>query len=125
MNEDQDSILEIHHAWIDAEQRGDIEAMLELCAQDVRFIPPNMPSKKGKDTLREFLQKSGDVIKELEISNMDIEISGSLAYKTASFVAHVEELDASAVQTIRGTHLWVLRREGFQWKIAIVAWSIW
>ena len=125
MNEDRDSILAIHHSWIDAEQRRDLNAMLDLCTPDIRFIPPNVPTKQGKDAVHEFLQESRDVIMQLEISNMNIEISGSLAYKTASFVAHVEQRDAPAVQTIRGNHLWVLRREGSQWRIAIVAWSIW
>jgi ketosteroid isomerase-like protein len=125
MQNDKDSILAIHHAWINAEQAGDVEAMLSLCAADIRLFPPSNPSKQGKDAVRESLLESSDSTIDLDVSNIYIEISGILAYKTASFVARVEQSDGSAVKTVQGSHLWVLRREGSDWLITIVAWSAW
>lgn len=115
----------IHQTWIDAEQRGDVEVMLALCSDDIRFFPPDLPARQGKNAIRELLQTPVDSVKEINISNIQIEISGSLAYKTASFVTHSKKSPELQTTTIQGNHLWVLRRESTQWRIIIVSWSLW
>ena len=125
MGNDNDEIMAVHQAWIDAEHRGDVEAMLSLCSADIRFFPPGLPARQGKDAAREVLKIPVDSIKDISISNIHVEISGSLAYKTASFITHSERFPESKVTTIKGNHIWVLRRESSKWRIIIVAWSVW
>ena len=117
--------MAIHKAWLDAEGQGDIESMLSLCSNNIRLCPPDRSVKQGRLAVREYLQTSPDSIQDIEISNIHIEISGSLAYKTADFVTKLDELQQSKPRTIQGSHLWVLRREDTGWRIIIIVWSAW
>ena len=42
------AIRALHDKWIDAELRGDIAAVLELCTDDVRWMVPNGAPVAGK-----------------------------------------------------------------------------
>jgi uncharacterized protein (TIGR02246 family) len=123
MTSDKDQIMALHNAWMDAEQRGDVDAMLSLCSSDIRLIPPDLPILQGKQAIREFLQAPQESINRINISNIHVEIGGTLALKTASFVSEFRGISNSQVKTIQGSHLWVLRREDSEWRIIIVAWS--
>jgi ketosteroid isomerase-like protein len=122
MENDKDEIMAIHKTWIDAERRGDVDAMLSLCSSDIRLFAAELSTKQGKHAVREFLQTSVGSIQNINISNIEIEISGSLAYKTASFLTESQEFPELKVQ---GSHLWILRREEFGWRILIVTWATW
>jgi ketosteroid isomerase-like protein len=120
MGEDDDyqRILKLHHAWIEAELRGDVASLLRMCSDEIRFFPPNAKPVEGKSAISTLLQNDLQLIEKIETYNLEIEISGNLAYKTASFVTHVKS------NTYEGNHLWILRRYGFDWQLIIVAWSL-
>jgi len=125
MPNDNHQILTIHQAWMDAERYGDVQSILDLCSSEIRFFPPDRPIIVGKDAVREFLQSGSDSINEIEISDIYVEVSGSLAYKTAQYLTRLRASCDKGVTTIRGNHLWILGKESSQWRVLIVAWSIW
>jgi ketosteroid isomerase-like protein len=120
MREDRDyqRILELHHTWIEAELRGDIDSILRMCSEEIRFFPPNSKSVEGKSAISTLLQNELQLIEKIETFNVEIDISGNLAYKTASFITHVKS------ETYEGNHLWILRRQDYDWLVTIVAWSL-
>jgi ketosteroid isomerase-like protein len=120
MYEDRDyqRILELHHAWIEAEIRGDVASILRMCSEEIRFFPPNSKTVEGKSAVGILLQNDLQLIEKIETFNLEIEISGNLAYKTASFVTHVKS------DTYEGNHIWILRRHAFDWQVIVVAWSL-
>ena len=57
--------------WIDAETRGDMEALLEVWHQDIREIfPGRSPVSsvyEGREALKAFYENSGGMVEELEM----------------------------------------------------------
>lgn len=125
MPNDNHEILALHQAWMDAERYSDVQSILDLCSSEIRFFPPDRPIIQGKEAVREFLLSGSDSIDEIEISNIHVEASGSLAYKTAQYFTRLRVSSDKEVTTIRGNHLWVLRQESSHWRVLIVAWSMW
>jgi ketosteroid isomerase-like protein len=119
-NPDYQRILELHNLWIEAELRGDIQSMLRICSEEIRFYPPDSAPVEGKSAVSVLLQSDQQNIERIEIKDLLIEVSGNLAYKTASFATHVQ----SEPSLYEGNHLWILRREEFDWRILIVSWSV-
>lgn len=150
MPNDNHEILAIHQEWMDAERRNDVQSILDLCSGEIQFFPPDGPIIQGKEAIREFLLSGSDSLDQIEyilgqkhlrlaierlgkqkwthsnplISNIHVEISGSLAFKTAHFLTHLRSGNQE-VTAIRGNHLWVLRQESNRWCVLIVSWSIW
>ncbi len=122
-NPDYQRILELHHSWVEAELRGDIPSMLRLCSEEIRFYPPGSSPIEGKSAVGILLQNDVQKIERLEIKDLVIDVSGNLAYKTASFATHVRSDSESESTLYEGNHLWILRREDYDWRIIIVSWS--
>ena len=123
-NPEYQRIMELHHSWIEAELRGDIPSMLRLCSEEIRFLPPGSAPIEGKSAVGILLQNDQQKIERLEIKDLVIDVSGNLAYKTASFATYVRSDSYSEPAIYEGNHLWILRREDYDWRIIIVAWSI-
>lgn len=124
MKSDQEQILDLHQAWLDAELDRNITILLQLCSDDIRFYPPNSPPIDGKLAVRKFLEPEPHRISSVETSSPQIEISGNLACKTATFTTRFSSERESDVRVVRGNHIWILRRNSGQWRITIIAWSV-
>lgn len=72
---DELSIRRLHDAWLQAELRGDAEAVLDLCTQDIAWVPPSGPPTFGRDAGRDLLLAS--VVRLLSIQITDFELDGA------------------------------------------------
>jgi ketosteroid isomerase-like protein len=101
-----------------AELRGDIEAVLCLCTHDVRWLVPGSLAVEGREAARQLLQAGQVDLLDIRTSDLRVECSGELAFKTSRYETryHMDREEKVA----RGTHLWVLRREGATWRVAAV-----
>lgn len=125
LSSDLQAIEEIHKRWIEAELAGDSLAVLRLCTDDVLWIPPDAPLLEGKQAIARWLKVAEVEIESLEISGLRIGGGGTVAYKTANYTTAYVAEDSSDVSSVRGTHLWVLRKmENHEWRVAIVSWSL-
>jgi hypothetical protein len=57
-------------------------------------------------------------------SDLHIEISEDLAYKTSRYKTRYQLPAQRELHVARGTHLWILRREGADWRVALVTWQV-
>jgi ketosteroid isomerase-like protein len=116
-----EAIRQVHDAWIAAELRGDIEAVLCLCTHDVRWLVPGRPAVEGREATRQLLQAGHVALLGIRTTDLRVECSGELGFKTSRYETryHVDGEEKVA----RGTHLWVLRREGATWRVALVTWQ--
>lgn len=119
-DKDISAIEDLHSRWIAEERRGDVQAMLDLCADDVMAMPPTAATRYGKASLAQLLE-SDDPIQDLSIVNLRVHGSGSVAYLTSNYSSH---LGTNGGREFRGTRLWVLRKVGDEWRIAIMSWSV-
>jgi ketosteroid isomerase-like protein len=116
-----DAIRRVQEAWLAAEHRGDIEGVLALCTPDVRWLVPGIGLLVGPEAGRQLLSESQGKLEAITVTEVRIEVSGGLAYKTGRYEAR-SRVHGEA-QVSRGTHLWILRRERASWRVALLTWQ--
>jgi ketosteroid isomerase-like protein len=116
------AIQRVHDAWLAAELRGDVESILGLCTPDVRWLAPGRPVLEGREAGRQLLQPAGVELSDIRITDFRIEYSGDLAFKIGRYETRYHAGEREGVTC--GTHLWILRREGLAWRVALVTWQI-
>src|SRR5688500_10445107 len=122
-DQDIESIEEIHRYWIGEELAGNSSRVIELCTDDVRWIPPNAPPLVGKEAIARYLSDSTVGLKDVQIGDVIIRGSRSVAYLTSNYHSRFVVDGGSTVQEVVGAHLWILRKKmGGVWRVAIVAW---
>jgi ketosteroid isomerase-like protein len=67
------TIKKIHQAWVESEIDGKIEKLLDLCSQDITFIPPDSSAVTGKDQIKNWLKTNKSKIEDIKISNLRID----------------------------------------------------
>jgi len=117
-----EAIRQVHDAWIAAELRGDIDAVLALCTPDVRWLVPGRPALEGRDAALHFLRAAQVDLLDIRASDLRVELSGDLALKTSRYETRYRT--GGQEGTARGTHLWILRRGGVAWQVALVTWQV-
>lgn len=116
------AIRQVHDAWLAAELRGDVEEVLRLCTPDVRWLVPGRPAVEGREAARQLLQAPHVELLDIRADDLRIEHSWELACKTSRYETRYRAGGQDAVA--RGTHLWILRREGVAWRVALVTWQV-
>jgi uncharacterized protein (TIGR02246 family) len=116
-----EAIRQVHDAWIAAEFRGDIEGVLGLCTPDVRWLVPGRPVLEGREAARQVLQAAQVEPLDIRAGDLRVEYSGALAFKTSRYQTRYRA--GGQERVARGTHLWILRREGVAWRVALVTWQ--
>jgi len=116
-----EAIRQVHDAWLAAELRGDVEGVLRLCTPDVRWLVPGGPILEGREAGRQLLQAAQVDVLDIRTGDLRIEHSGKLAFKTCRYETRYRTGGQEGVA--RGTHLWILRREGVAWRVALVTWQ--
>lgn len=124
--QDLAAIQEVHDRWLRAELRGDHSQVIELCSDDVNWIPPNFPPLHGKQAIAEYLTDDAVALKDIQVKDVVIRGNGSIAYLTSSYRTWFTSAGGPEIQEATGTHLWILRRMTDEsWRVAIVSWSSW
>lgn len=125
-HQDVAAIEEIHNHWIREELAGNGARVIELCTDDVRWIPPNAPPLAGKEAIAQYLRDITVSIEDVQVGEVVIHGSNSVAYLTGNYHTRFVVEGGSEMQEARGTHFWILRKTpGGTWRVAIVAWSSW
>src|SRR3990172_6269755 len=120
------AIEEIHRRWIGEELAGNKSQIIELCTNDVTWIPSDAPPLVGKEAIAQYLHDNAVDLKDVRISDVVIRGSNSVAYLISGYRSRFVANGASDMQEATGTHLWVLQKTGEgMWQIAVVAWSSW
>ena len=118
------ALRELHEAWLAAEMNGDIEGVLALCTPDVRWLAPGSGMLVGLEAGRRLLAGAQVELKDIVASDLHVEICGELAYKTSRYETRYRLPGEARLHLARGTHLWILRRERAEWRVALVAWQV-
>ena len=120
---DLQEIRNLHDRWIARELDGDVLGVLQLCTDDVQWLVPNSELLVGKVAARELLAEPGVEIREIQTADIQIRGSDSFAYKTSTYSTRYAAAGSSEVRVTAGTHLWILRRTGGEWQVALVTWQ--
>jgi uncharacterized protein (TIGR02246 family) len=121
INTDADvaAINEIWNSYSSSLNDGDIDSWLSLWTKDGVQMPPDEPRVVGKDQLR---QRNGGALDlfavDIEITNEEVEVDGSLAYSRGHYVATFSPKDGAQPIPVDGKFMTILKRQtDGSWKI--------
>ena len=121
--EDLKNIKDLHRRWIAKELEGNESEVVDLCTADVKWLVPDAPPIVGKEEIAKYLASHHVELETLEVSDPLIEGNETIAYLTSNYRAcYVAE---GLLEEAKGTHLWILRKEGNDWRVAVVTWNSW
>ena len=125
-DQDVEAIEEIHNYWIREELAGNSSRIIELCTDDVRWLPPNAPPLVGKAAVAKYLNDNTVDLKDVQVGDVVISGSPTIVYLTSNYYSRFMIDGNSEMQEAVGAHLWILRKTvDERWQVAIVAWSSW
>ena len=84
----QESIREIeriHSNWIQIEVAGENRRLLDLCADEIEFWPPDSPPAVGRKAVVDQISSGSERVESIEITDRRIRGSNDIAYLTASY----------------------------------------
>jgi len=87
----------------------------------VQWLVPGHRLLEGREAGRQLLQARGVELMDVRAGDLRVEHSGELAFKTSRYETRYRAGGQEGV--MRGTHLWILRREGLTWRVALVTWQ--
>jgi ketosteroid isomerase-like protein len=110
---------EVH--WTGALTAGNLDALVELCTDDIVYMPADHPALRGRDQFRAWLSSFPKVVRMSQPMDW-IEGTGGVAMAEASFAVTLEvegqEVDSS------GKAVCCLRRnEAGEWRVKSVCWN--
>jgi ketosteroid isomerase-like protein len=96
-----------------------MDAILELYADNSVFMPPNAPSLRGREPLREFYEDLIGRATNLQLETEDVAGYGPLAYETGTYSLVYQD---GAVRD-RGKYVFIWRRLSDVWRTEKTIWS--
>jgi ketosteroid isomerase-like protein len=115
----------LERRWLACELADRPCDVLQLCSDDVVWLPPGRPPIRGTAAIRAWLETSRDRVEDIRVSDRVVDGDGLAAYKIANFCTRYTPWGSPEAVTITGWHFWVLRRgPGLEWRVAAVAWSV-
>jgi ketosteroid isomerase-like protein len=108
---DVDRITELRDEYVDAENAGNVDGILETCRDDIVFIPPEAPPVNGIDASREFLGEFLDAFDiTIELSRETISVAGDVAYEWGTVSGTLNAPDGQS-QPVNNSYLIVYQRD--------------
>ncbi len=123
--QDLSKIKDVHDLWIAKELEGNGSEVIDLCTHDIQWLRPNKPPIVGKQEITKYLDTHSTKIESIDISDVCIRGNDSLAYLISNYRTHYLIEGHPEPHESTGTHLWILRKEGDDWRVAVVTWSAW
>lgn len=96
-----------------------LDAIVELYADNSVFMPPNAPMLRGRESLREFYSDLVSRATNLRIETADVAGYGPLAYESGSFYLNYQD---GAVRD-RGKYIFIWRKTAGVWRTEKTIWS--
>jgi ketosteroid isomerase-like protein len=96
-----------------------IDAIVELYADNSVFMPPNVPVLRGREPLRAFYEDLIGRATNLTLETEDVAGYGPLAYETGSYSLVYQD---GAVRD-RGKYVFVWRKTNDTWRTEKTIWS--
>jgi ketosteroid isomerase-like protein len=96
-----------------------IDAILELYADNSVFMPPNAPLLRGREPLREFYQDLIGRTTNLRLETDDVAGHGPIAYETGTYWLEYQD---GGVRD-RGKYVFIWRKMNDTWRTEKTIWS--
>ena len=120
---DQAALRERTDAFVKAFNAKDVAQVLNIYAENSKFMPPNQPVIRGKDALKTFydeLLAGGATNLKLDIA--EVSGAGTLAYQAGTYEMDLAPTAGTANHD-RGKYLFVARKFNNAWRYEYTVWN--
>jgi len=115
-------IYELCNEYAAAFNHADLETLVSLWAEGGLQLPPNCPSRVGKDTIREGMQHLFDqfIIEHMTIQTEEVRLMGNKAYTHGTYKVHLTPRGGGETKICSGKFLDILEKQfDGSWKINV------
>jgi len=119
-------ISEYGDRYEQAMMNNDVNAILELHADNAIVLPSYEGIQKGKEQLRTLWQKdieSGNKVTNFEITTTDIQQEGNVIIEIGTYNVAIDMKDSDQPFNDTGKYLTIWEKQGNDWKIAYDIWN--
>jgi ketosteroid isomerase-like protein len=104
----------------EAVSAGDVEAEVNRFTDDGIYMWPDAPAIEGREELREWFERRFALVEaQIQNQSQELVVSGDWAFERGTYVARIRPRAGTAVDTVLGKYVNVLRRQpDGSWKIA-------
>ena len=117
-------LTELRDAYEKAENAGDVDAIMELCHDNIAFVPPEAPPVSGPDAVRAFFEEflaAFDV--SIDLAREGITVGEAVAYEWGTVSGSATGPDGES-QPINNTYLITYERDADgSWKQSKNIWN--
>ena len=123
---EEQRLMDLSRSWSAMVGRGELEASIELWADDAVMLPPGEPLLRGKEEIRDFVTRLASVPGfriSWEPLSAEISASGDMGYLIEKNIIEVDTQDGEKL-IIHGKVVTVWRKgpDG-QWLNVVVIWN--
>ena len=105
----------IDRAWIDAFNRGDVDTLVALYADDVVAIPPDHPDLHGREAVAGWMRTSFQAFRfQQELTNDEVHAGPDWAVMRGRLRLTMTPRHGGTAKTVNGKHMVVWRRDRFK-----------
>ena len=103
----------------------DLESYAEMYTDDTLWIPPSAPDRCGKeDIIGGFANTIANQDIDPIFTAEEIEVIGDFGYVLGTSIATIYPRDGSPSKVVRYRALWLMAKEGDEWKINRQIWNL-
>ncbi len=117
---DLEAIHALRQGHVEAVNTGDIDANMAGFADDVVYLPPDLPPIHGKDSMRAFVESFHEAFQaEIEMTPEEVVVMGDWAFDWGVLTGVVRPLGGGPGTRLDGKYLYLYQRQpDGSWKIA-------
>ena len=121
---DVERLTELRDKYEQAENAGDVDTIMDLCSDDIVFMPPEAPPVSGPEAVRTFFEEFLDAFEvSIELNRDAISVDDALAYEWGTVSGSATGPDGQS-QTINNTYLITYERDADgSWKQSKNIWN--
>ena len=121
---DVERLTELRNQYEQAENAGDVDAIMDLCNDDIVFIPPEAPSVSGPEAVRAFFEEFLDAFDiSIGLTRDAITVDDTLAYEWGTVSGSATGPDGQS-ESINNTYLITYERDSDgSWKQSKNIWN--
>lgn len=104
--------------YVSASNRGDVDALMELYAEDAVLLPPDHEPIEGREAIGEFWREGTD--QGLEVTTLHVDTDGKLAYIVGTYKLPATEDEPAD----SGKYVMCMKRQADgSWKLTADIWN--
>ena len=119
---DEQQIRDLEQQWAEAVEKRDLDAIVDLFAEDGRIMPPNAETAMGRDAVREAWQGILD-LPELDFSfaptDVHVAESGDMAYAIGTYRLSFQSEGQEEPTQDSGKYVDIWEKVDGEWKVMV------